>query len=342
MNKYRIAVVGADNFTGEELLHILEQRGFPISFVRFLTEDNPNGKTLNFSGEEVPLEELTHNAFRDIDIAFFTAGVDATRHYARTAVKDGAVVIDNSDEYRLDSDYPLVVPEVNLDDLKSHTGIIVNPNSHVIQTVMALAPLEKANHIVRASIVTYHSVSDLGTAASDELTLQSKQILEGRSIVPHVFQHQIAFNILPQVDTFYDSGYTKEEIRLINESRKIMHVENIRISPTCVRVPTYVGICEAIHIEFANAMTVDEVQNIYRSSPGIRIEDEATIGLYPQPVRVAGTDEIFIGRIRQEITNPNGIALWVVCDNLRKGTVLNMVQIAEELINRDWLKPAIE
>jgi aspartate-semialdehyde dehydrogenase len=337
MKKYSIAIVGVDSIVGNEILHILEQREFPISFLRLLAADSPEGKTLKFSGQDTPLEELTHDAFRNIDIAFFTAGVDVTRHFARTAVKDGVFVIDNSDEYRLDSDYPLVVPEVNVEDIREHQGIIVNPSSHVIQTVMALYPLEKSNHIIRATIVTHHPVSDLGYAANDELTLESRQAMEGQKVVPHVFQHQLAFNLLPQVDVFYESGYSREEMRLINESRKIMHVENISISATCVRVPVYSGLSEAIHIEFASKTSEDEIRNILREWPGIRIEDDLTIGLYPQPLLVTGTDEIFIGRIRQDILNPNGIAMWVVADNIRKGAALNMIQIAEETVKRNWL-----
>jgi aspartate-semialdehyde dehydrogenase len=339
MNKYSIAIVGANSLIGSEILRILEIRKFPLSFLRLLAVGNLTNKTLRFMQQDIPIEELTHEAFRNIDLAFFCAGVDATRHFAKAAVRDGVLVIDNSDEYRLDSDHPLVIPEVNADDIVRHTGIIVNPNSHVIPMVMALYPLEKVNHIIRVIVTTYQSVSDLDSAGINELTEQTQQVLRGEKIIPHVFSHQIAFNVLPQIDVFYESGYTKEEIRLINESRKIMRVENISISSTCVRVPVYIGHSEAVYIEFSNQITPDDVRNILRVSPGIRIDDEPTIGLYPQPINVINSDDIFVGRVRQDFTSRNGIAMWIVADNIRKGAALNMVQIAEETIRRDCLKP---
>jgi len=232
---------------------------------------------------------------------------------------------------------PLVVPEVNPEDLEHHQGIIANPNCSTIQMVVALYPLHKVNPIKRIVVDTYQAVSGTGSAAVDELNSQTKLILEGKSTVPHVYPHQIAFNVLPEIDVFLDDGYTKEEWKMIHETRKILHDESIAVSATCVRVPVVAGHGEAIHVEFSNPMSPEEARDILAAAPGVKVLDDPPISLYPHPWSVAGTDEVFVGRIRQDASHPNGLAMWVVADNLRKGAALNTVQIAEQLISKGWL-----
>jgi aspartate-semialdehyde dehydrogenase len=251
----------------------------------------------------------------------------------------GAVVIDNSAAFRMDKAVPLVVPEVNVDDIRWHKGIIANPNCSTIQMVVALYPLHKVNPIRRIVVATYQSVSGTGAAAVDELRTQVKQVLEGEVTVPHVYPHQIAFNVLPEIDVFLDNGYTREEWKMLEETRKIMHDDSIFVSATCVRVPVLVGHGEAVNVEFALPMAVDEAQRIISRAPGVKVLDDTAISLYPQPWAAAGSDEVFVGRIRRDESHPNGLAMWIVADNLRKGAALNAVQIAEEMIKRDWVKP---
>jgi aspartate-semialdehyde dehydrogenase len=234
---------------------------------------------------------------------------------------------------------PLVVPEVNPEDIKWHKGIIANPNCSTIQMVVALYPLHKANPIKRIIVDTYQAVSGTGSAAVEELTAQAKQVLDGQATAPHVYPHQIAFNVLPEIDVFLDNGYTKEEWKLVEETRKIMHADDIAISATCVRVPVFMGHGEAIHIEFSQPMSPDEARQILAQAPGVKVLDDPAISLYPQPWAAAGTDEVFVGRIRRDASHPNGLTMWVVADNLRKGAALNAIQIAEEMINRGWIHP---
>jgi len=231
-----------------------------------------------------------------------------------------------------------VVPEINPEDIKKHKGIIANPNCSTIQMVVVLYPLHRVNAIKRIVVSTYQAVSGTGLAAVDELTTQAKQVLEGQTPVPHVYPHQIAFNLLPEIDVFMDNGYTKEEQKLAEETRKIMHADDIAISATCVRVPVFTGHSEAVSVEFSHPMSVDEAQYILAQAPGVKLLDDTAISLYPQPWSAAGTDEVFVGRIRQDTSCANGLVMWIVADNLRKGAALNAVQIAEEMIRRDWLK----
>lgn len=237
----------------------------------------------------------------------------------------------------MDPKVPLVVPEINPGDIKKHRGIIANPNCSTIQMVIALYPLHKVNPIERAVVTTFQAVSGTGTAAVDELILQSKQVLNGQATVPHVYPHQIAFNVLPEIDVFLDNAYTKEEWKIVEETRKIMHADNIAISATCVRVPVLVGHSEAINIEFSKPISPDDARHILIQAPGIKLLDEPTISLYPQPWSVAGTDEVFVGRIRRDASHDNGIVMWVVADNLRKGAALNAIQIAEEVVQMGCL-----
>jgi aspartate-semialdehyde dehydrogenase len=335
--KYHIAIVGATGLVGQEFINILEQREFPMASVHLLASDRSAGKKLFVNHQEIEVEEVTPNSFDQVDIALFSAGGEVSKHFAPIAAKRGAVVVDNSAAFRMNPNVPLVVPEVNPEDLEHHQGIIANPNCSTIQMVVALYPLHKVNPIKRIVVDTYQAVSGTGSAAVDELNSQTKLILEGKSIVPHVYPHQIAFNLLPEIDVFLDDGYTKEEWKLIHETRKILHDESIAVSATCVRVPVVTGHSEAIHIEFSNPMSPEEARNILATAPGVKVLDDPPISLYPHPWSVAGTDEVFVGRIRQDASHPNGLAMWVVADNLRKGAALNTVQIAEQLISKGWL-----
>ncbi|GAI06853.1 unnamed protein product, partial [marine sediment metagenome] len=273
------------------------------------------------------------------DIALFSAGAETSRHFSPIAAQSGAVVIDNSSAFRMMPTVPLVVPEVNPEDIKWHKGIIANPNCSTIQMVVALYPLHKANPIKRIIVDTYQAVSGTGAVAVEELTVQTKQVLEGQTPIPHVYPHQIAFNVLPEIDVFLDDGYSKEEWKMAEETKKIMHTEDIAISATCVRVPVFTGHSEAIHVEFSHPMLPDEAERILTQAPGVKMLDDTAISLYPHPWSIAGSDEVFVGRIRRDTSHPNGLVMWVVTDNLRKGAALNAVQIAEEMIRRGWVSP---
>jgi aspartate-semialdehyde dehydrogenase len=239
----------------------------------------------------------------------------------------------------MDKNVPLVVPEVNPEDIRWHKGIIANPNCSTIQMVVVLYPLHKVNPIKRIVVATYQSVSGTGSLAIEELRTQARQVLDGQTTLPHVYPHQIAFNLLPEIDVFLDNGYTKEEWKLVEETRKIMHADEIAVSATCVRVPVFLSHSEAVHVEFSQPMLVDDARRILAQAPGVRLLDDTTISLYPQPWATAGTDDVYVGRIRRDASHPNGLVMWVVADNIRKGAALNAVQIAEEMVKRDWVKP---
>ncbi len=337
MKRYRVAIVGATGMVGQEFIKVLEQRDFPMDSIELLASDRSAGKKMFVNHDEVVVKETTPDSFQKIDIALFSAGGETSRYFAPIAAQSGAVVVDNSSAWRMDPKVPLVVPEINPEDIKWHKGIIANPNCSTIQMVVALNPLHKVNPIKRLVAATYQAVSGTGSAAVEELTEQSKQVLDGQTTVPHVYPHQIAFNILPEIDVFLDNDYTKEEWKMVEETRKIMHAPDIAISAVCVRVPVFIGHSEALHIEFSQPMSPDEAKRILAQAPGIKILDDPAISLYPQPWSAAGTDEVFVGRIHRDASHPNGLVMWVVADNLRKGAALNTVQIAEEMIKRDWL-----
>lgn len=340
MKDYRIAIVGATGLVGQEFIKILLQRHFPMASLRLMASDRSAGRKMPIGDKETDVEETTPDSFEDIDIALFSAGAEQSKHFAPLAARSGATVIDNSSAWRMEKDVPLVVPEVNPDDIRHHKGIIANPNCSTIQMVVALYPLHKVNPIKRIIADTYQSVSGVGgIAALEELKTQVKQVLDGEDTAPHVFPHQIAFNVLPEIDVFRDDGYTREERKLLEETRKIMHAGDIAVSATCVRVPVLLGHAIAVHIEFAQPMAVDDAQRILSRSPGIKILNDTSISLYPQPWSAAGTDEVFVGRIRKDVSHANGLAMWICADNLRKGAALNAIQIAEEMIKRDWVRP---
>lgn len=340
MKEYRVAIVGATGLVGQEFIKILEQRNFPAESIGLFASDRSAGKKMYVNHQEIEVQETVRESFEGIDIALFSAGAETSKYFSPIAAKAGAVVVDNSSAFRMDPGVPLVVPEVNPEDIRKHKGIIANPNCSTIQMVVALNPLHKVNPIKRIIVDTYQSVSGVGgSAALEELATQTRQVLEGQNTVPHVFPHQIGFNVLPEIDVFLDNGYTKEEWKMVEETRKIMHAPEIDISATCVRVPVFTSHSEAVHIEFTDPMLPEEARRILSQSPGIKVLDDPVISLYPQPWAATGTDEVFVGRIRQDASHTRGLAMWVVSDNLRKGAALNTIQIAEEMIKRDWVRP---
>ena len=342
MRGYSVAVVGATGMVGQEFIKILEQRNFPVAKIKLLASDRSAGKKLFFNHDEIEVLETTPDSFKDVEIALFSAGSEASRYFSPIAAQSGAVVVDNSSAFRMDPKVPLVVPEINPQDIKKHRGIIANPNCSTIQMVVAINPLHRENPIKRIIVSTYQSVSGTGIAAVDELTLQAKKVLDGQAALPHIYPHQIAFNVLPEIDVFLDNAYTKEEWKMVEETRKIMHAGGIAISATCVRVPVFTGHSEALNIEFSRQMSSDEARRILSKAPGVKLLDDPSISLYPQAWSAAGTDDVFVGRIRRDASHDNGLVMWVVADNLRKGAALNAVQIAEEIIDKGWLNTAKE
>jgi len=339
MKGYRVAIVGATGLVGQEFIKVLEQRNFPMASIHLLASDRSAGRKLFVTHQEVEVKETTPESFSGIDIALFSAGAETSRYFSPIAAQSGAVVVDNSSAFRMDPRVPLVVPEVNPEDIRWHKGIIANPNCSTIQMVVALYPLHKVNPIKRVTVATYQAVSGTGSAAVDELITQAKQVLNGQTTIPHVYPHQIAFNLLPEIDVFLDNGYTKEEWKMVEETRKIMHADNLAISATCVRVPVVTGHSEAVQVEFSQPISPEDARRILAQAPGVKVLDDPTISLYPQPWSAANTDEVFVGRIRKDSSHPNGLVMWVVADNLRKGAALNAVQIAEEMVKREWIHP---
>ncbi|MBF8264936.1 MAG: aspartate-semialdehyde dehydrogenase [Dehalococcoidia bacterium] len=341
MRPLSVAIVGATGMIGQEFIRVLEQHRFPLGQVQLFSSDRTAGKKLFVNHKEVDVQEVSSRSFEHVDLAFFAPGAEVSRHFSPIAAKAGAVVIDTSSAFRMEPWVPLVIPEVNPQDLKDHKGIIANPDSSTIQMVAALYPLHKINPLRRIIVSTYQSVSGgTGSAAMEELTIQTKQILEGRSTTPHAYPHQIAFNVLPEIDVFLYNGYTKEEWKMMEETRKIMHTPELGVSATCVRVPVYICHSESITVEFTNPITPEDAKKVLSQSPGIRLLDDPDISLYPMPWSVAGTDEVCVGRIRRDVSHPNALVMWVVADNIRKGAALNAVQIAEILLLKGWMKVA--
>ncbi len=331
-DKYIVAVVGATGVVGNEMVAILEERNFPIERLRLFASERSEGKTIEFKGKAIPVEILGEKVFKGIDIALFSAGGDRSLHFAPIAVKTGCVVVDNSSAWRMDSGVPLVVPEVNPQDLKWHKGIIANPNCSTIQMVVVLKPIHNAARIKRVVVTTFQSVSGTGKKAMDELLHQTSDILNFKKVRSNIYPHQIAFNCLPHIDKFMQDGYTKEEHKMVNETIKILGDNSIRITATTVRVPVFRGHSESVNIETEKKLSPNEVRALLSDAPGIVVYDAPEKNLYPFPVDAAGRDEVYVGRIREDNSTDNSTNLWVVSDNLRKGAALNAVQIAEELI----------
>ena len=337
MDSCRIAVIGATGAVGQVFLRILEERRFPASSIRLCASQRSIGKKLTVNGRELVVEEATPELLGEVDIAFISANRTVSRELAPVAVERGALVIDDSSAFRMELDVPLVVPEVNAEDLEHHRGIVSIPNCSTTPLVMVLKPLHDVNPVRRVVVDTYQSVSGTGAPAMEELRTQSAQVLEGKAVEARVYPHQIAFNALPHVEHFLDSGYTNEEMKMVEETRKILHAPEIAVSPTCVRVPVMVSHSEAVHMEFTDPISPAEVRKILSESPGIEVLDEPGSNVYPMPTEAAGKDDVFVGRIRQDISHPKGIAMWIVCDNLRKGAALNALQIAEEVLIKELL-----
>jgi len=329
---YVVAVVGATGAVGTEMIEVLEERKFPVTHLVPLASTRSAGGTVIFEGNEVPIEVLTKDSFAGVDIALFSAGADLSREFAPIAVKAGAVVIDNSAAWRMTPEVPLVVPEVNAHDIQRHKGIIANPNCSTIQMVVALKPLHDEARIKRIVVTTFQSVSGTGKDAMDELMAECQDLLSFKSASPKVYPYQIAFNCLPQIDDFLPSGYTKEEMKMVHETRKIMGDQSIHVTATTVRVPVYVGHSEAINIETERKLSANEARAILSTAPGVLLYDDPAHKIYPMPLEVVGKDEVYVGRVREDESIANGLNLWVVADNLRKGAALNAVQIAEHLV----------
>ncbi|MDO8490473.1 MAG: aspartate-semialdehyde dehydrogenase [Dehalococcoidia bacterium] len=337
MKGFNVAILGATGLVGQELVKVLEERKFPVASLELLAAERSGGRRVFVNRTELEVKDATSRSFDRIDIALFTASAEVSRHFAPIAAQAGAVVVDNSAAFRTDTEIPLVVPEINPDDIKSHQGIIASPNAAAVQTVMALYPLHRMNPVKRAVVATYQSVSGSGAAAMEELSTQTRLVMEGRAAVPHVYPHQIAFNLLPEIDVFLDDGYSKEEWNLVQEARRILHAPELPMSATCVRVPVFIGYSVAITVELSRAMNPDDARRILADAPGVKLMDDPYVSLYPQPWSVAGLDDVFVGRVRTDGSHPNGLAMWVVADNLRKGAALNAVQIAEAGIQRGWI-----
>lgn len=329
---YVVAVVGATGAVGSEMIEVLEEREFPVTRLVPLASTRSAGGTVTFKGNEVPIEVLTKDSFAGVDIALFSAGADLSREFAPIAVKAGAVVIDNSAAWRMTPEVPLVVPEVNAHDIQRHKGIIANPNCSTIQMVVALKPLHDQARIKRIVVTTFQSVSGTGKDAMDELMAECQDLLSFKSASPKVYPYQIAFNCLPQIDEFLPSGYTKEEMKMVHETRKIMGDQSIHVTATTVRVPVYIGHSEAVNIETERKLSANEARAILSTAPGVLLYDDPAHKIYPMPLEVAGKDEVYVGRVREDESIANGLNLWVVADNLRKGAALNAVQIAEHLV----------
>jgi len=334
---YNVAVVGATGAVGEEMLRILEERRFPLRNLRVIASERSEGRALKFCGENLKVERLRGLSFRGVEIALFSAGAEISKEFSPQAVKKGSVVVDNSSAFRMESGVPLVVPEVNPDALKSHQGIIANPNCSTIQLVVAINPLHQITRIKRLVISTYQAVSGTGREAIEELKHQSQQWLKGEEIKKEVYPHQIAFNLLPHIGEFLINGYTEEELKLVNETKKIMEDDHLSVTATCVRVPVFIGHSEAVTVEMEKELSVNQVKKILSRAPGVVLQDNSAHHLYPLPLEAAGKDEVFVGRIRKDESIKNGVNLWIVADNLRKGAALNTIQIAELLIKESLL-----
>ena len=340
MQDLTIAVVGATGAVGTEFLRIVESRYHELPNIKALASSRSAGKRLSVGGRELVVEETTERSFDGVDIAFISVSAEISRKFAPMAVAAGAVVIDDSSAFRMDEDVPLVVPEVNGEDVEWHRGIISIPNCAATPLVMVCHPVQRENPIVRIVVDTYQSVSGAGGAAIEELRQQSRELLDGKKEVqPRALDHQIGFNIIPQIDRFLEDGYTVEERKVVQETRKIMHCPGLAMSATCVRVPVLVSHSAALHVELEKPMSPGEVRELLSASPGVTVLDDPDRGSYPMPWDVAGTDDVFVGRIRRDVSHPNGVVMWVVADNLRKGAALNSIQIAEELVARQCLRP---
>ncbi|MBO5250352.1 MAG: aspartate-semialdehyde dehydrogenase [Muribaculaceae bacterium] len=331
----KVAIVGASGAVGQEFLRVLDQQNFPIDELLLFGSSRSAGRKYTFRGKEITVKELQHNDdFKDVDIAFTSAGAGTSKEFAETITKHGAIMIDNSSAFRMDNDVPLVVPEVNGDDaFNTPRNIIANPNCTTIQMVVALKPLNDISPIKRVHVATYQAASGAGAAAMDELVNQYAQITRGEEPKVEKFAYQLAYNVIPHVDVFLDNGYTKEEMKMYHETKKIMHAEGLDVSATCVRVPVMRAHSEAIWIETEQPISVEQAREAFANAQGLVVVDQPADKKYPMPLFIANEDPVYVGRIRKDITNECGLSFWVVGDQIKKGAALNAVQIAQYLVN---------
>lgn len=330
--KYNVAIAGATGAVGETFLKILSERHFPIDNLKLLASSRSAGRKIIYEGKEYEIEEMTHDSFNDVDIALFSAGGDRSKEFAPSAAKAGAVVIDNSSAFRMDKDVPLVVPEVNPDDAFKHSGIIANPNCTTIIMVVALKPLHDFSKIKRVVVSSYQSASGAGAQGMYELEEQAKAWAKGEKLKVENFQYQLLFNVIPHVDKFMDNGYTKEEMKMYNETKKIIGDSDVQVSATCVRVPVLTAHSESVFVETENKITAEKARELFAGAKGLQVLDNPSKNEYPMPLYAAGKDDCYVGRIREDISCENALSFWVCGDQLRKGAALNAIQIAELLI----------
>jgi len=343
VREYKVGVLGASGAVGREVIDCLETRGFPYSEIRALASERSAGVRLDFAGGDLTVAAVTPESFQGLDLAIFSAGAEVSREYAPIAARCGCPVVDNSSCWRQDDRVPLVVPEVNPRALHGHRGIIANPNCSTIQMLVALKPIYDAAGIRRIVAATYQAVSGTGRQAIEELSDQTRQLYNLQEVSRKVYPHRIAFNCLPQIDAFTENGYTREEMKMVNETRKIFGDDRIMVSATCVRVPVFYGHSEAVWIETDRPIKPEAARELMRRAPGILVVDEPEAGRYPMPIDAAGRDEVFVGRVRADLSCENGLTMWIVADNIRKGAATNAVEIAELLIrDRELLKTSWE
>ena len=339
---YNLAIVGATGAVGQTITKILEDRNFPIDTLKLLSSSRSAGKKIKFKDKEITVEEATTESFAEVDIALFSAGGSISEKLASSAVESGAVVVDNTSAFRMDEKVPLIVPEVNSEDIKEHQGIIANPNCSTIQMVAALKPIQEAFGLNRVIVSTYQAVSGAGAEACEELKDQSREYLENKNMQANLLpvkgdkkHYPIAFNALPQIDMFSENGYTLEELKMINETKKILHDPNLSVAATCVRLPFFTSHAESIYIEVENnGLEVSDIWNVLKEAQGVILEDDPENQIYPTPLSAADKDDVFVGRVRKDPDHSNGFHFWVVADNLIKGAALNTVQIAENIIKK--------
>ncbi len=332
MSKLCVAVVGATGVVGREMLKTLEERNFPLTEIVALASARSAGTKVPFRDDELVVQELTENSFENIDIAIFSAGGSTSEKYAPFAARAGCIVIDNSSHWRMDERCPLVIPEVNAHALEKHNGIIANPNCSTIQMLVALKPIHDAAKIQRIIVSTYQAVSGTGQAAITELETQVRALFNMQEPKIEVYPHQISFNCLPHIDVFQENDYTKEEMKMVYETRKIFEDDTIGVSPTAVRVPVFYGHSESINVQTERKLSAHDARALLAQAPGVQVYDNPKEKMYPMPIEAAGEDEVFVGRIREDESAPNCLNMWVVADNIRKGAALNAVQIAEKLL----------
>jgi aspartate-semialdehyde dehydrogenase len=341
VDSYRVAILGATGAVGTELLDLLEQRRFPVSDLKLLASPRSAGQRLQFKGESIPVEVVDDRSFAGVDLVLASAGASTSRVWAPKAVEAGAVVVDNSSAFRMDPAIPLIVPEVNPEAAATHQGIIANPNCTTILMAVAVFPLHQVQPIKRIVAATYQSASGAGARAMEEVKIQSQAILQGQSPQTEIFPYPLAFNLFPHNSKLNEQGYCEEEMKMVNETRKIFGAPDLRITATCVRVPVLRAHSEAINLEFERPFSVEQARQILSQAPGVKLVEDWSANYFPMPIEASGKDEVLVGRIRQDISHPAALDLWLCGDQIRKGAALNAIQIAELLVQKDLLKPAI-